>query len=105
MLNKYSPGDYVWYLSEKRKIGENPKLYLPYDGPYLVIQKLSDLDYRIQRELNGEKRLTHHDKLKPYNGQLTFKWAKAALKKAGTPSKANVRPYDPDSSSSSSDDE
>ena len=30
MLNKYRPGDYVWYLHERRKIGECPKLLVKF---------------------------------------------------------------------------
>ena len=81
-LNKYKTGDYVWYLAEKRKIGENPKLYLPYEGPYLVVMKLSDLDYAIQREMKQKWKVVHHDKLKPYEGEVKFKWSRAALEKA-----------------------
>ena len=72
----------MWYLAEKRKIGENPKLYLPYEGPYLVVMKLSDLDYAIQREMKQKWKVVHHDKLKPYEGEVKFKWSRAALEKA-----------------------
>lgn len=82
-LNRYSPGDLVWYLAEKRKVGECPKLYFPYEGPYLVVQKLCDLDYVIQRESRGPRKTVSHNKLKPYEGQTTFKWAKKAIHQTG----------------------
>lgn len=81
-FHKFTPGDYVWYLAERRKVGENPKLYLPYEGPYLVVKKQSDLNYLIQCEPKGEPRLVHHNKLKPYEGVTTYRWAKAALARA-----------------------
>ena len=82
MLNKYRPGDYVWYLLQTRKLGESPKLKFPYGGPYVVIHKLNDLDYVIQMDSKGNKKVVHHDKLKPYQGTLTLKWAHIAVRNA-----------------------
>lgn len=81
MLHKYQPGDYVWYLSEKRKVGENPKLYSPYEGPYVVLHKMSDLVYEIQYDPQRPPRVTNHNKLKPYEGSVHYKWAKNAVAK------------------------
>ena len=54
-LIKYEIGNLVWYLAEKRKISENPKLYSPYEGPYLIVDRFSDLTYNIQMEPKGKK--------------------------------------------------
>ena len=82
MLNKYVPGDYVWYLKETRKIGVCVKLQRPYGGPYLVVKKINELDYIIQMNEKGSTRLVHHDKLKPYLGDKVLKWAKKAIRKS-----------------------
>ncbi len=69
-------------MHEKRKVGENPKLYFLYAGPYLVVRKQSDLNYLIQKDPKGEPHLVHHNKLKPYEGTTEFRWAKAAIDRA-----------------------
>ncbi len=63
-------------------MGECPKLNLPYTGPFLVVAKLSDLDYAIQGGPKKAPRIVHHNKLKPYEGFTRFRWAKSALVKA-----------------------
>ena len=82
LLLKYAPGDYIWLANEKRSVGECPKLNDPYDGPYLVVAKLSDLDYAIQDEAHKQPRVVSHNKLKPYEGETRFRWAKSALERA-----------------------
>jgi len=46
---KYKPGDAIWYLNEKRIEGICPKLQLAYDGPWIVVDRINDLDYRVQK--------------------------------------------------------
>ena len=81
-LYKYSHGDYVWYASEFKQLDLVPKLRSPYmyAGPYLIIQQINDLNYIIQLDSHGSKKLVHHNKLKPYSGTTVLKWAKRAMK-------------------------
>ena len=72
----------MWYQTDIGQLHITPKLRKAYEGPFVVIQKLNDLDYKIQRELNGRKRVVHHNKLKPYGGVIRFKWASTAVKRA-----------------------
>ena len=37
-----------------------------YNGPYLVLDKLSDVTYRIQAGPNKRASIVHHDRLKAY---------------------------------------
>ena len=67
-LHKYSVGDYVWYLTERRKL-EKIQSYMPFEGPYLVVDRLSD-------------KIVNHNKLKPYKGNIRYKWAKSAIEQA-----------------------
>ncbi len=78
-LNTYCPGDMVWYLSEIRKEGVSPKLQHTYVGPYLVLTNLNNIDYLLQLDSKGKQRVVHHNKLKPYEGNKSLKWAKKAL--------------------------
>jgi transposase InsO family protein len=80
-LYTYKSGDYVWYASEFRQLDIVPKLRVPYCGPFLVIKKINDLNYVLQLDAKGTQKLVHHNKLKPYLGSTTLKWAKTALKK------------------------
>ena len=80
-MNKYSVGDYVWYLIETRKPDENKKLSCPFVGPFLVVYKMNDLDYIIQMDDKGTRKVVHHNKLKPYDGDLVIKWANKAIAK------------------------
>ncbi|XP_030845845.1 uncharacterized protein LOC115925941 [Strongylocentrotus purpuratus] len=48
-LTSYKVGDWVWLYGIERKRGVCPKLTMKWTGPYLVITKLSDVVYRIQR--------------------------------------------------------
>jgi len=75
----FRPGDLVWCLNESRKEGVCPKLQPTFKGPYLVLKKVSELDYRIQLDRYGTTRLLHHDKLKAYKGPKVLPWAKKAL--------------------------
>ena len=80
--NVYEPGNLVWYLNDTTQHDVTPKLRRPYIGPYLVLQKYSDLDYVIQFDATGKKRVIHHNRLKPYEGTDKLSWATSALKRA-----------------------
>ena len=96
----YFPGAHhqqIGYTNQSyRQYRRNPKLYTPYKVPYLVVDKLSDLVYLIQRESGAPWRVANHDKLKPYEGTVRFKWAKGAISGAKKRNKP-VSPSDSDS--------
>ena len=77
-LNKYKPGDAVWYLAECRKKGLSPKLQPAYEGPFVIRKRLNNLNYMIQKDRAGKKRVVvHHNKLKEYTGLSPPRWAAA----------------------------
>jgi hypothetical protein len=80
-LYKYNVGDLVWYNTAKSQLHIAPKLRVSYEGPSLIVKKLSDLDYVIQLDKKGTTKLVHHNKLKPYEGTQKLKWAKGVLGK------------------------
>ena len=61
----YSEGDLVW-LQTKRKRSLAPKLQYSWEGPYRVVQQLTDLVYGIQRGPQSVTKIVHHNHLKPY---------------------------------------
>ena len=62
-LTKYSPGDLVMLKCCIRSplVG---KLEDKYVGPYAVITKISDCNYRIQRSPTNKAKIVSHDRLK-----------------------------------------
>ena len=79
-LKQYHQGDLVWVRTDKNQLHITPKLRCAYQGPYLVLHRVNDLDYVIQLNAQGKRQLIHHDRLKPYESQLRLKWSKKALK-------------------------
>ena len=67
--HSYSDGDLVW-LQTKRKRSLAPKLQFGWEGPYRVVQKLTDLVYRIQRGPQSATKVVHHNLVKPYIGYV-----------------------------------
>jgi hypothetical protein len=64
----YAEGTFVWLHNEIRRKGYNPKLQFKWDGPYLVLNRLSDVVYRIQKSSKSKPKVIHFDRLKPYEG-------------------------------------
>ena len=79
-MTKYKHGDLVWYATDIKQLHLAPKLWIPFEGPYLILEKISDLDYYIQLDAKGKQKVVHHDKLKPYTGTKGLSWYWATLK-------------------------
>jgi hypothetical protein len=77
--NMFNPGDAVWLLNETRKIGQNPKLQPTYLGPYIVLERLNNLVYKIQLDDKGQERIVNHDKLKKYLGDNYPAWGEQPM--------------------------
>ena len=77
--NMFDPGDAVWLLNETRKVGQNPKLQPTYLGPYVVLERLNNLVYKIQLDDRGQERIVNHDKLKKYLGSNYPSWGKRSM--------------------------
>ena len=79
-LKRYHQGDLLWVRTNKNQLHITPKLRCAYQGLYLVLHRVNDLDYVIQLNAEGKRQLIHPDCLKPYEGQVRLKWSKKALK-------------------------
>ena len=42
-INRFSPGDYVWYRTDISQLVVAPKLRVAYEGPYVVVKRSNDL--------------------------------------------------------------
>ena len=71
-FNSYNAGDAVWFYNPLRTKGLNPKLQRPWQGPFLVTERINDVIYRIQRSPRAKPKAVHHDRLKLYIGEQTF---------------------------------
>ena len=64
-LTKYKSGDLVWCATDKKnKLFLAPKLWVLFEGPYLVLDKINDMYCCIQWDAKGKQRVVHHNKLK-----------------------------------------
>jgi len=69
----FEPGNWVWYYNvpqSKAKLGKG------WEGPYLILRKLSDVTYEIQRSSGSRTKIVNVDKLKSYidTDDLPVKW-------------------------------
>ena len=67
-------GDTVWLHNPQKKKGYSPKLQRPWEGPYIVTSRLSDVTYRIQKGAKTKPRVVHYNRLKPYCGENPPTW-------------------------------
>ena len=61
--HSYNVRDSVFLFDPTKKKGISPKLQSRWVGPYLVVQKLSDLLYKIQLSPQSKIKIVHHDRL------------------------------------------
>ena len=61
----FQVGDLVWLWVKEIKKGQTRKLKTPWEGPYVVLQRLSDVTYRIQlKDGHGRKQVVHYNRLR-----------------------------------------
>ncbi|KAK3889074.1 hypothetical protein Pcinc_006949 [Petrolisthes cinctipes] len=56
------------------KKGQSPKLQSPWDGPYTVLDCLSEVTYRIRGGRKSRLRVVHVNRLWQYHGQGQYSW-------------------------------
>ena len=68
---RFEADDFVWRWYPPTA---GVKLGLGWRGPYKVIERLTDVTYRIQESPNVNFIVVHVDHLKPYFGEIPEKW-------------------------------
>jgi hypothetical protein len=76
-----TPGQGVWLFNPKRRIGRSPKLDIPWEGPYTVIQVRHGVLVDIQLSRHSKPRVVHIDKLAPVRQPFDGSWIKHLQKK------------------------
>ena len=61
------------YTPVKKK-GLRSKLQMFWDGPYLIVKKLSDVLYHIQKSRRSSCKIVHYNRLKLFNGKQRMPW-------------------------------
>ena len=72
--SKLEVGDPVWLYYPQQKKGLSPKLQKPWQGPYVIIKRISDLIYRIQLGPQSRPRVVHFNRLWKYHGENPPRW-------------------------------
>ena len=80
LFHNYNTIDVVWCLAETRKVGESPKLKPAYEGPCLIIQMYSPINFVVKTDNGLTERVVHHNKLKPYEEMNIPNWIKKLKK-------------------------
>ena len=60
----FSPGQRVWVLNLRAYKGRCPKWERRYQGPYLIVEKINDVNYRVQKQPGQQTTVVHVDKLR-----------------------------------------
>ena len=68
--NNYKKGDLVWLFTPAIKKNRVKKLSSRWNGPYQVVEPLSDVLIKIRRRPRTKELVVHHNRLKPYYRQM-----------------------------------
>ena len=69
-FSELTVGDALWFHSPIRKQGLSLKLQSSWKCPYIIIEKLSNILYKIQESPRGKPKMVHYDRLKVYQGEI-----------------------------------
>ena len=69
-------GQPVWLWDPSRKRGISPKLTSNWKGPLVIVQRIDDLLYRVQRGPRAKPKVVHINRLRPYEGENPPTWYK-----------------------------
>ena len=70
----YNRGDFVWLFVPIKKKGLSSKLQRYWEGPYLIVHRLSDALYRIQKSPRAKCKIVHFNRLKKCKRQDRTTW-------------------------------
>ena len=73
-MTTYKRGDFVWLFCQQKYKGLCPKLQKAWAGPYLVVHKLSDALYRVQKSPRTKPKVVHFNRLKLCHSKELRSW-------------------------------
>ena len=95
--NKFSQGDWVYYYYPRLRSGRKTKWARFYTGPFLIVQALSPILYRIQKSARSNPMVVHVDKLKSFYGKTPNNWiTEVERNSTEVPGNYELQPPEPD---------
>lgn len=73
---KYAPGNLVRRWQPQIASRAKKKMARNWTGPWIIIEKLTDVLFKIKHSHNSPPVIIHADNLKPYKGEKTMPWFK-----------------------------
>ena len=70
----YKVGDLVWRNQKRNAPGLKSKIVRYWTGPWVIVEKLSDITFKIKWSKNSPPVTVHGDILKKYKGNKIMKW-------------------------------
>ena len=70
----FRKGGLVWLYNPRPKKGKSRKPSRPWEGPYVVVERLNDVMHRIQRGPQAKPKVVHRDRLWQYRGDACADW-------------------------------
>lgn len=70
----FKVGDRVWLHNPRRKKGLSTKLLSPWEGPFVVEERLSAVTFRIRAGQRAKSKVVHANRLWLYHGPGQFSW-------------------------------
>ena len=86
----FKVGQWVWVYhlpSDKQKFGRGWK------GPYLVVDKLGELNYRVQEKPESRVLTLHIDHIKSYEHETPLSWLEPKVKEVGVQTENSDKSY------------
>ena len=99
------PGDKVWLYNPRRRKGVCPKLSSDWEGPYMIVNRLSDVIYRIKGEGRSKPKVVHFNRLWKMRDPAKFTWTRDPTDAAGDPTSSASVDSDHDGAQMVSDDD
>lgn len=62
----FQEGQKVWFFNPQRVRGRAPKLQRNWEGPFVIVKRLSEVVFCIQKSPRHRKKVVHSDRLAPY---------------------------------------
>ncbi|KAH3692186.1 hypothetical protein DPMN_191542 [Dreissena polymorpha] len=73
-VHSYEPEIVIWLLEQSRKPGITHKLEMSHECPFVVMQSLSNVNFRILLDRHGKENVVNYHKMKQYEGNNAPKW-------------------------------
>ena len=70
----YKVGDLVWRNQKRNAPGLKSKIVRHWTGSWVIVEKLSDITFKIKCSKNSPSVTVHGDILKKYKGNKIMKW-------------------------------